>query len=342
MMNTTPEHWCRAFFKLGSYCDSVENNLCESFNNAIMRARFFPIITSMEIIRKKVMVRIQENRAKSNSWPGTICPNIFKKLKMNITRSAKCQILWNGQDGFEVEENQYRRFTVNLEKMSCSCRYWELSGLPCSHAISAIYTVGKELEDFIAPCYRIDVYNQIYDHVLQPLEGKENWPEATNPRPFPPIRKKMPGRPKTERRREEGEKPKGTKLSKKGTKITCSLCGGLGHNKRKCAVNPDGGAKEHASFTKAAKHSKKKQMKQTGQVILCFFTVHLHFILTEFAFDSAFIFIYRVLQMHLLVLLKCKLQFKQALNQLQNIKLHLNLLLDLIFMLPIMYQAPSQ
>jgi transposase-like protein len=68
MMKTDPEHWSRAFFKFGLYCDSVENNLCESFNNAIMRARFYPIITSMEIIRKKVMVRIQENRAKSAGW----------------------------------------------------------------------------------------------------------------------------------------------------------------------------------------------------------------------------------------------------------------------------------
>jgi hypothetical protein len=118
-----------------------------------------------------------------------------------ISDQQKCQILWNGKGGFEVEENQYRRFTVNLEKMSCSCRYWVLSGLPCSHAISAIYTVGKDIEDFIAPCYMTDIYNQIYDHVLQPLEGKENWPVATNRMPFPPIRNKMPGRPKTEKRR---------------------------------------------------------------------------------------------------------------------------------------------
>jgi hypothetical protein len=87
MMKTAPEHWSRAFFKLGSYCDSCENNLCESFNNAIMRARFYPIITSMEIIRRKVTTRIVENRAKSQGWTGTICPNIFKKLKLNIKRS---------------------------------------------------------------------------------------------------------------------------------------------------------------------------------------------------------------------------------------------------------------
>jgi hypothetical protein len=46
-----------------------------------------------EAIRKKVMVRIQENRSKAERWTGTICPNIFKKLKLNIERSRSCIVL---------------------------------------------------------------------------------------------------------------------------------------------------------------------------------------------------------------------------------------------------------
>ena len=29
MMKTASEHWCRAYFRIGSFCDSVENNMCE-------------------------------------------------------------------------------------------------------------------------------------------------------------------------------------------------------------------------------------------------------------------------------------------------------------------------
>ena len=152
MMKTSPEHWSRAFFRLGSNCDSVDNNLCESFNNCIMDARFFPVISMNEAIRKKLMVRIQENRARAEKWTGTICPNIFKKLKVNIIRSGKCDVLWNGDDGFEVQEKETHRFIVNLEQRTCSCRYWQLSGLPCCHAISCIYKASKVLDEFIAPC----------------------------------------------------------------------------------------------------------------------------------------------------------------------------------------------
>jgi hypothetical protein len=70
--------------------------MCESFNNSIMEARFYPVISMCEHIRKKLMVRIQENKTRSSKWTGMVCPNVFKKLKMNIELSGMCYVLWNG------------------------------------------------------------------------------------------------------------------------------------------------------------------------------------------------------------------------------------------------------
>jgi hypothetical protein len=78
---------------------------------------------------------------------------------------------------------------------------------------------------------------KIYDHVLGLTEGKEKWLVASNTRPFPPIKINMPGRPKTKRRSEEGEKTKGTILSRICCIIKCSLCGNPNHNKRNCKIN---------------------------------------------------------------------------------------------------------
>ena len=47
LMNTDPAHWSRAWFKIGSNCDSVDNNMCEIFNKWIVEARFFPIVTML-------------------------------------------------------------------------------------------------------------------------------------------------------------------------------------------------------------------------------------------------------------------------------------------------------
>ncbi|KAK1682352.1 hypothetical protein QYE76_043200 [Lolium multiflorum] len=101
VLKTDPHHWSRAYFRLGSNCDSVDNNMCESFNKWIVDARFFPVISMFEAIRRKVMVRIQEQRNKSDGWPGPICPNINKKLNTYIKLSENCSAICNGEDKYE-------------------------------------------------------------------------------------------------------------------------------------------------------------------------------------------------------------------------------------------------
>jgi hypothetical protein len=102
VLKTDPHHWSRAYFQLGSNCDSVDNNMCESFNKWIVEARFFPIISMLEAIRRKVMVRIHEQRAKFEGWTKPICPNINKKLNTYIKLSENCSAISNGEDKYEV------------------------------------------------------------------------------------------------------------------------------------------------------------------------------------------------------------------------------------------------
>ena len=50
-----------------------------------LNARFLPIISMLEGIRKQVMVRIQKNRSKADKWIGLVCPNTFKKINSYIS-----------------------------------------------------------------------------------------------------------------------------------------------------------------------------------------------------------------------------------------------------------------
>jgi hypothetical protein len=72
----------------------------------------------LEKMRCKIFFRIQENREKAEKWHGTICPNIFKKLKITIKMTQFCEVLWNEKEGFEVKHvsGRGRKYTVNLEK----------------------------------------------------------------------------------------------------------------------------------------------------------------------------------------------------------------------------------
>lgn len=181
------EHRSRAWFKLGS------NNICESFNKWIVQDRYLPIISMLEEIRRKVMVRIQEIRTQLDMWTGNVCPNSMKKMKKSINQSAYCYAIWNGNDSYEVKSREHK-LKVNLEEKTCSCRHWPISGLPCSHAIACIYYHTNNLYDYIAKCYHAEEFRKNYEHCVEPVEGMPAWPISNRPRPSALGHISLPGR----------------------------------------------------------------------------------------------------------------------------------------------------
>ena len=51
-----PRQWSRAFFVDESKCDILLNNLCESFNSALLPFRDKPVLTMLEKIRMDMMI----------------------------------------------------------------------------------------------------------------------------------------------------------------------------------------------------------------------------------------------------------------------------------------------
>jgi hypothetical protein len=86
-------------------------------------------------------------------------------------------------------------------------------------------------------------------------------------RPHPPAFVKMPGRPKTQRRKEEGAQSKGTKLTRVGIKMTCRLCKKSYHNARRCPKNPEAGNKVNAHI-KRAKSRKRKDVESASTSVV--------------------------------------------------------------------------
>ncbi|WMV57372.1 hypothetical protein MTR67_050757 [Solanum verrucosum] len=61
------------------------------------------------------------------------------------------------------------------------------------------------------------------------------WPETTNPSIEPSKPRKMPGKPDKKRIKSKDEPKKWGKLTRKGVKMTCTICKKTGHNKAVCA-----------------------------------------------------------------------------------------------------------
>ncbi|KAF9620153.1 hypothetical protein IFM89_010812 [Coptis chinensis] len=122
---------------------------------------------------------------------------------------------------------------------------WSLSGIPCCHAIAAMFYAKVNPDDYVAYWLKKDMNMKAYSYFLQPINGEE-WPKTKNEFFLPPLNKRMPGRPKKNRRQkvnEERPKTSTTEISIRGRVMTCLICKQPGHNKKRCS-NKDNMPKE--------------------------------------------------------------------------------------------------
>lgn len=88
---------------------------------------------------------------------------------------------------------------VDLNERTCACRKWQLTGIPCFHAIACIFFQKLDPMDFIHECYTREKYLQVYSHVIEPISGEPYWEHTEQEPPLPPLKRIAPGRPKKNR-----------------------------------------------------------------------------------------------------------------------------------------------
>ncbi|KAG5627839.1 hypothetical protein H5410_013057 [Solanum commersonii] len=212
----------------------------ESFNAWILPARFKTIITMLEEIRVKIMKKISDLREFSNTWITDISHMSLKILQENIGKSMQCNLTWNGERGFEIKHHGFTH-TVDIVSRSCSCKSWQLKGIPCPHGVVALHYKELDLIHYVASCYSKETYLSTYAYFIQPMNNMKIWPTSNNSIVKPSKIKKLPGRSGKVRRKEADESRKTGKLSKRGVVMTCSKCGTQGHNKKECPTRNQAG-----------------------------------------------------------------------------------------------------
>ncbi|KAF7113497.1 hypothetical protein RHSIM_RhsimUnG0116600 [Rhododendron simsii] len=130
-----PHHWSRSHFSEAPKCDMLLNNLCESFNAAVLDA----IITMLERIR------------------------IYLVRRASIEK-------WNSQIVGGFHGNQ---FCIDMNAKTCSCRRWELTGIPCAHALAVIRESKKKVHGIVHDYYQKQTYINIQH--LQACDVPHEW-----------------------------------------------------------------------------------------------------------------------------------------------------------------------
>ncbi|XP_062006008.1 uncharacterized protein LOC133723208 [Rosa rugosa] len=221
------EQWSSSHFRTTSKCDILLKNLCELWNASLVRHRDKLILTMMEGMRMDSMTRMANKRVAGTRRTNMVGPRIAKVIEKIGKRTHEYRAHMSGEFLYQVIGGMYgNKHAVDLGMHTCTCRRWQLSGIPCVHATCAIFAKKLEpslfVDNYLLPSTYLDAYNPI----IYPIAGDDDWELVDYPIAPPPY-KKQAGRPKMKRIKEPGEgkaspAPDASKMSRNlyGTKMT--------------------------------------------------------------------------------------------------------------------------
>ncbi|KAH0709663.1 hypothetical protein KY284_011090 [Solanum tuberosum] len=155
-----PSQWTMTYFSSDAKSDMLWNNVCEVYNSMILDARDEPILTLLEKLRYLLMARMLANREKVEQWNlGDVCPKIKDILRKNQKAAGEHIPRKSNQWNYEIiGASIMDNWAMDLEKRTCSCRKWSLTGIPCKHAIAAIWANREDTLDYVHDSYKVETY----------------------------------------------------------------------------------------------------------------------------------------------------------------------------------------
>ncbi|KAL8485186.1 hypothetical protein ACS0TY_027477 [Phlomoides rotata] len=133
--------------------------------------------------------------------------------------------------------------------------------MPCTHALSTILHQKLQPEDFVDECYNRHIYKNVYEQVIMPISGVNEWAPTLFIPTMPPSLGRKAGRLTNVRRSGDDElqgksnkKGRHVSLKRMQTNLKCKKCGKLGHNVRPCT-----------QVEGETKPIERKPMKENGQ-----------------------------------------------------------------------------
>ena len=129
---------------------------------------------------------------------------------------------------------------VDFELKTCTCRKWQLDGIPCGHVIRVL-TVNNyaDCSMYALKAYHTETLRRTYEESVNPLPKPSEWeiPDGLMIVRPPIMEKRQPGRPRnTDRIPSQGEVP---------IRKECSTCGQAGHTRNNCSGRASGSASRH-------------------------------------------------------------------------------------------------
>ncbi|XP_010558587.1 PREDICTED: uncharacterized protein LOC104827178 [Tarenaya hassleriana] len=235
-----PQLWAVAYFQ-GVRYGHFALGITEILYSWALECHELPIIQMMEHIHEEISSWFNNRRDMSMRWNSILVPSAERQISEAISDAHCYQVLRANEVEFEIVSTE-RTNIVDIRTRVCSCRRWQLYGLPCAHAAAALISCGQTVELFGEPCFTVASYQQTYSQMIGQIPDKSLWKEqgevldSVNGRgskfdvPIrPPKTRRPPGRPKKKVQRVEN-------LKRPKRIVQCGRCHLLGHSQKKCTL----------------------------------------------------------------------------------------------------------
>ncbi|XP_010525087.1 PREDICTED: uncharacterized protein LOC104802950 [Tarenaya hassleriana] len=230
-----PELWAVAYFQ-GVRYGHFALGITEILYNWALECHELPVIQMMDHIQDQISSWFNNRRHMSMRWSSILVPSAERRIVEAISDARCYQVLRANEVEFEIVSTE-RTNIVDIRTRVCSCRRWQLYGLPCAHAAAALISCGQTVELFAEPCFTVASYQQTYSQMIGRIPEKRTWEggaEGGRGSKFevlirPPKTRRPPGRPKKKVVRVEN-------LKRPKRIVQCGRCHLLGHSQKKCTL----------------------------------------------------------------------------------------------------------
>jgi hypothetical protein len=183
-----PEFWVECYFE-GNRYGHLTSNIAESFNSTILTAREQPILAMLETIRQQLTDWFTARRLLEAKTPRALVSTVLNQLNELTKRARKYRRARESIPGvlFEITSNETgRKYLVNLDLRTCSCRAWQSTGYPCSHVLSVILTHQLSIHDYSESFFTLDAFRKTYNNAIIPPSVSDLSAMTAGPLPPPP------------------------------------------------------------------------------------------------------------------------------------------------------------
>ncbi|XP_039130939.1 uncharacterized protein LOC120267354 [Dioscorea cayenensis subsp. rotundata] len=150
-----------------------------------------------------------------------LCLVVHKKIEKMIEESRSLVVGHYNGEQYEVIDRYSN--SINLRDRTCSCRHWQIYGLPCRHAFAAILQTNTNVHRFMDEYHRVSSYKAVYASPIFPIPNDDKPKDDSQPLHLRlPIAKKRPGWPRLRQIEAQAFNVR---------ELRCSRCHKVGHNR---------------------------------------------------------------------------------------------------------------